>query len=38
METRSYVKRILASFGALVHPFDKQVTRPSPVLKKLMVR
>lgn len=38
METRSYVKRILASFGALVHPFDERVTRPSPVLKKLLVR
>lgn len=38
METRSYVNRILASFGALVHPFDERVTRPSPVLKKLLVR
>lgn len=38
METRSYVKRILASFGGLVHPFDERVTRPSPVLKKLLVR
>lgn len=38
METRSYVKRILASFGGLVHPFDEKVTRPSPVLKKLRVR
>lgn len=37
-ETRSYVKRILASFGALVHPFDEKVTRPSPVLKKILVR
>lgn len=38
METRSYVKRILASFGALVHPFDERVTRPSPVLKKILAR
>lgn len=38
METRSYVKRILASFGAMVHPFDERVTNPSPVLKKLLVR
>ena len=38
METRGYVKRILTSFGALVHPFDERVTRPSPVMKKLLVR
>jgi soluble lytic murein transglycosylase-like protein len=37
-ETRSYVKRILAAFGGLDHPFDEKITRPSPVLKKLLVR
>ena len=31
-ETRAYVQRILRSVGALVHPFDASVTRPSPAL------
>jgi soluble lytic murein transglycosylase-like protein len=38
METRNYVKRILASFGGRAHAFDEKVTRPSPVLKKLLAR
>lgn len=38
METRNYVKRILASFGGRDHAFDEKVTRPSPVLKKLLAR
>lgn len=31
-ETRAYVQRIVRSVGALVHPFDASVTRPSPAL------
>ena len=31
-ETRAYVQRIVRSVGALVHPFDPSVTRPSPAL------
>ena len=38
LETRSYVERILASFGGLDHPFDKKITRPSPFLKKRVVQ
>ena len=38
METRSYVKRILASFGGHAHPFDEKFARPSPVLKRLLQR
>lgn len=30
-ETRAYVRRILASFGAAAHPFDRSLTSPSPV-------
>lgn len=32
VETRAYVQRILRSVGALAHPFDPAVTRPSPLL------
>lgn len=38
IETRNYVKRILASFGGRAHAFDEKVARPSPVLKKLLAR
>lgn len=38
METRNYVKRILTSFGARAHAFDEKITRPSPVLKKILAR
>ncbi len=38
LETRNYVKRILASFGGRDHAFDEKVTRPSPVLKKFQAR
>lgn len=38
VETRNYVKRILVSFGGSGHAFDEKVTRPSPVLKKLLAR
>jgi len=31
-ETRAYVQRILRTVGALAHPFDASVTRPSPAL------
>lgn len=31
-ETRAYVRRIVRAVGALVHPFDASVTRPSPAL------
>lgn len=33
LETRSYVQRILASFGDRVHPFEATIARPSPLLK-----
>ena len=32
-ETRSYVSRVLATVGALVHPFDAAVTQPSTQLR-----
>lgn len=32
-ETRSYVRRVLAAVGKLVHPFDTAVTPPSPRLR-----
>ena len=32
-ETRSYVRRVVAAAGSLVHPFDARVTRPSPALR-----
>ncbi len=38
LETRNYVRRILASFGGQAHAFDEKVTRPSPVLNKLRTR
>jgi soluble lytic murein transglycosylase-like protein len=38
LETRNYVKRILASFGGRAHAFDEKITGPSPVLKKLLAR
>lgn len=31
-ETRAYVRRVLRAVGALVHPYDASVTRPSPAL------
>ena len=34
-ETRAYVVRILASMGAVTHPFDARVTEPSPLLRAL---
>lgn len=34
-ETRAYVRRILRAVGALVHPFDARVTRPSPALAQI---
>lgn len=37
-ETKSYVKRILASFGGQAHPFDEKFARPSPYLKRLLRR
>ena len=32
-ETRGYVGRVLAAVGALVHPFDARVTKPSSQLR-----
>ena len=34
-ETRAYVQRIVRAVGALVHPFDASVTRPSPALAQI---
>ena len=36
-ETRAYVQRILRSVGAVAHPFDRSVTRPSPALGRIRV-
>ncbi|MHA7600885.1 lytic transglycosylase domain-containing protein [Alicycliphilus sp. T452] len=35
LETRAYVQRILKAVGAGVHPFDRTVTQPSPVLERI---
>ncbi len=35
LETRAYVQRILAAFGAAAHPFDRTVTQPSPALERI---
>ncbi len=35
LETRSYVQRILRTFGGAVHPFDNRVTLPSQRLKAI---
>ena len=32
VETRSYVRRIVAAVGSVVHPFDASITQPSPQL------
>ena len=37
-ETRAYVRRILTSFGDVVHPFDAKVTEPSPQLRQIRAR
>ena len=34
-ETRNYVRRVLQATGAHVHPFDADVTRPSPSLRTI---
>jgi soluble lytic murein transglycosylase-like protein len=34
-ETRAYVERILAFVGQRLHPFDAEVTEPSPALRRL---
>jgi len=36
-ETRGYVKRILSIFKKDVHPFDPEITTPSPELPKIRV-
>jgi len=35
LETRAYVQRILKAVGTAAHPFDRTVTRPSPVLERI---
>ena len=37
-ETRAYVRRILSSFGAAMHPFDAKVSEPSPQLRWIRPR
>ena len=37
-ETRAYVRRILTTFGDVVHPFDAKVTEPSPQLRQIRAR
>ena len=37
LETRAYVKRILKSVGATMHPFDQRASRPSPALERIRV-
>jgi soluble lytic murein transglycosylase-like protein len=37
-ETRAYVRRILTTFGDVVHPFDARVTEPSPQLRQIQAR
>jgi soluble lytic murein transglycosylase-like protein len=34
-ETRQYVRRIIEGFGRGAHPYDAQVTKPSPQLTKI---
>lgn len=35
LETQAYVQRILKAVGAVAHPFDQTVTRPSPLLGRI---
>jgi TPR repeat protein len=37
-ETRAYVRKILTSFGDVMHPFDAKVTEPSPQLRSIRSR
>ena len=37
LETRAYVKRILKSVGATMHPFDQRASKPSPALERIRV-
>lgn len=40
-ETRAYVRRVLQATGSAVHPFDAQVTAPSPrlsILRKVAIQ
>ena len=34
-ETRAYVRRILSTYGDAAHPFDANLTEPSPVLRSM---
>lgn len=35
LETRTYVQRILKAVGTSAHPFDRNVTQPSPALQRI---
>lgn len=35
LETRNYVQRILKAVGTAMHPFDRNVTQPSPALERI---